>query len=296
MTTLRTLECLVALVDHGSVSAAAAALYMSQPALSHQIAALEQELGTPVAERLWRGVRVTAAGRATAEEARIALRAAESAVLIGRRVGQGEAGRLRIACAETMTAWLLVPVLRQWRSRRPEVHLDLSEYTSADAMATVIASRGCDLAVGPRPTHTDAHIEVIGQEDIVVVAAAGHRFTAHDAVPMKAVGGEPFVHYDPDNGMAIWVDQLAARYHVVLEPVLRTRSPRTAAQLAAAGMGVSIVPVSALPARPAGVVRPLKPAVRRDVVAMVAAPSDALVQRFVNDLVRRGLPSWSGPT
>jgi DNA-binding transcriptional LysR family regulator len=57
MTTLRTLECLVALVEHGSVSEAAAALHMSQPAVSHQIAALEKELGVPVVERLWRGVR-----------------------------------------------------------------------------------------------------------------------------------------------------------------------------------------------------------------------------------------------
>ncbi|MFE1196270.1 LysR family transcriptional regulator [Streptomyces olivaceoviridis] len=46
---------------------------MSQPALSHQIAALEKELGTPVVERLSRGIRVTAAGRAVAEEARVAL-------------------------------------------------------------------------------------------------------------------------------------------------------------------------------------------------------------------------------
>ena len=78
MTTLRTLECLVA----------AAALHMSQPALSRQIAALEKELGAPVAERLWRGVRITAAGRATAEEARVALRAAEQAVQIGQRVAR----------------------------------------------------------------------------------------------------------------------------------------------------------------------------------------------------------------
>jgi DNA-binding transcriptional ArsR family regulator len=68
MTTLRALECLVAVVDEGSVTAAAAALHMSQPALSHQIAALERELGTPVVERLGRGVRVTAAGRAAAGE------------------------------------------------------------------------------------------------------------------------------------------------------------------------------------------------------------------------------------
>src|ERR1700754_5076077 len=109
MTTLRALECLVALVDHGSMSAAASALYMSQPALSHQIAALEKELETPVVERLWRGVRLTAAGRACADEARKALLSAQQAVQIGQLVGRGDAGRLRISCVETMTAWLLVP-------------------------------------------------------------------------------------------------------------------------------------------------------------------------------------------
>ena len=73
---------------------------MSQPALSHQIAAMEKELGTPVIERLPRGVRPTAAGLAAAAEARIALAAAERAVLAGRRVAAGAGGRIRIASAE----------------------------------------------------------------------------------------------------------------------------------------------------------------------------------------------------
>jgi DNA-binding transcriptional LysR family regulator len=296
MTTLRTLECLVALVDHGSVSAAAAALHMSQPALSHQIASLEKELGTPVAERLWRGVRVTAAGRATAEEARVALRAADQAVQIGQRVGHAGAGRIRISCAETMTTWLLVPVLRQWRSRRPDVHLELSEFTSADDMLELIDTGRTDIAVGPRPTHTEAHVEVFGKEDVVVVAAAGHPFAELPSVPFHALANEPFVHYDPINGLAMWVDDLAARHQVVLNPVLRTRSPRTATQLAAAGMGVTIAPVSALSARPAGTVRRLRPMVKREVIAVVAAPSDTLVHQFVADIYRRGLPNWSGPT
>jgi DNA-binding transcriptional LysR family regulator len=264
MTTLRTLECLVALVDHGSVSAAAAALHMSQPALSHQIASLEKELGTQVAERLWRGVRITAAGRATAEEARVALRAAEQAVKIGQRVARGGAGRIRISCGETMTGWILLPVLRQWRS--------------------------------PRPSSTDAHIEVIGTEEFVAVAAVGHPFAELSHVPIRALDREPFVHYHIEHGMAEWVDQLAARHGAVLDPVLRTRSQRTAAQLAAAGMGVTIVPVSALPPRPAGTVRRLRPAIDREVVAIVAAPSDTLVHQFVADILRRGLPSWAGPT
>jgi len=296
MTTLRTLECLVALVDHGSVSAAAASLNMSQPALSHQIAALEKELGAPVVERLWRGVRVTAAGRASAEEARLALRAADQAIQIGRRVGAGGAGRLRIACVETMTTWLLVPVLRHWRSRHPDVHLGLAEYTGSDAMVASIAEDRADIAIGPRPTKTDAHVEVFGEEEVVVVASTAHAFAQVPAVSMQALAAEPFVHYDPDNGMAVWVDRLASRHEVVLNPVLRTRSPRTAAQLAAAGMGVTIVPVSALAPRPTGVVRRLRPMIKRDVVAVIAAPSDTLVQKFVGDIHRRGLPTWSALT
>src|SRR6185295_11927215 len=130
MTTLRALECLVALVDHGSVTRAAAALGMSQPALSHQIASLERELDPPVVHKLGRGVRVTTAGRAVAEEARVALLAADQAIRTGRRIGFGASGRLRVACAETLTVWLLVPVLRRWRHTRRDVTIELSEHTS----------------------------------------------------------------------------------------------------------------------------------------------------------------------
>ncbi|MFI5613315.1 LysR family transcriptional regulator [Amycolatopsis sp. NPDC051903] len=290
MTTLRALECLVALVEEGSVTRAAASLQLSQPALSHQLAAIEREIGTPLVQKLGRGVRVTAAGLAVADEARVALRAADRAVRAGRRVGAGEGGRVRIACAETMTAWLLVPVLRHWRSRRSEVDLELSEHTSADRMVELVVAGEVDLAVGPRPSDTGEHLEVLGEEEVVVVAPAGHAFGDRDSVRLADVAAEPFVGFAADNGLSVWVDQLAADHGVVLDPVLRTRSPRTAAQLAAAGMGVTIVPVSALAARPPGVVRPLRPVVNREIVVVVAAPADALVARFVADLHRRGLP------
>ncbi|QUQ72309.1 LysR family transcriptional regulator [Kutzneria sp. CA-103260] len=292
MTTLRALECLVALVDAGSVTAAAASLQMSQPALSHQIAALERELETPVMHRLGRGIRVTAAGLAAAEEARKALRAAADAVHIGRQVGAGEHGRLRIACAETMTAWLL-PVLRQWRIRRPEVTLELAEHSSADRMVAAIAAGTVDLAVGPRPTATDEHLELLGEEEIVVVAPEGHAF-AGAAVTMADLATQPFVHYTRDNGLSAWIDQLAAHHRVQLKPVLRTRSPRTAAQLAAAGIGVAIVPSSALTSRGSGVVCRLTPPIRRDIVVVVASPSDTLAARFAADLRQRGRPTEQG--
>jgi DNA-binding transcriptional LysR family regulator len=292
MTTLRTLECLVALVEHGSVSAAAAALRMSQPALSHQIAALERELGVPVVERLWRGVRVTAAGRACAEEAQLALRAADQAIEIGRLVGEGGAGRLRIACFEAMTPWL-IPVLRQWRFRRPDVRFDLGEYVSPDAVIASIEQRRIDIAIGPKPNRTEAHLEILGEEEIVVVADANHYFSTLSTIPLPALASEPFVHYVSDNWMASFVDQLTVRHGLVFNSVVRTRTTRSAAQLAAAGIGVTLVPISAVASGADGAVRRLNPIVHRDIVAVLPAPSDTLVQRFVTDVRRHGMPAWT---
>jgi DNA-binding transcriptional LysR family regulator len=296
MLSMRALECLVTIVEQGSLTKAAAALHMSQPALSHQIAAIERELGTPVVERLPRGIRPTAAGLAAVAEARIAVAAADRAVMAGRRVAAGSGGRIRIACAETMTAWVLVPVLRSWRRRFPDVELDLKEYTSADRMLDVLLAGEADIIVAPPPTQTDEHVEVLGSEEIVVVASAEHRFSRMDAVPLAELSAEPLVHYNPDNGNAVWLDQFAARRGVVLpQPTLRTGSPRTAAQLAAAGMGVAIVPFSALTPRPGGTIRPVDPPELRDVVVIVAAPHDDLLRRFVSDLKRRGLPDSRTP-
>jgi DNA-binding transcriptional LysR family regulator len=291
MLSMRAMECLVTIVEQGSLTKAAAILHMSQPALSHQIAAIERELGTPVIERLPRGIRPTAAGLAVVAEARIALAAADRAIMAGRRVAAGMGGRIRIVCAETMTAWVLVPVLRDWRRRFPDVELELKEHTSADRMLDVLLGGGADIAVGPPPTRTDEHTEVLGAEEIVVVASPEHRFSELDAVPLAELSAEPLVHYNTDNGNALWLDQFAAQRGVVLpQPTLRTGSPRTAAQLAAVGMGVAIVPFSALTPRPGGTIRSIDPVELRDVVVVVAAPHDDLLQRFVADLKRRGLP------
>jgi DNA-binding transcriptional LysR family regulator len=121
MLSMRALQCLVAIAEQGSLTQAAVVLHISQPALSHQIAAIERELGTQVIERLPRGIRPTAAGLAAVAEARIALAAADRALAAGRRVAAGAGGRIRIACAETMTAWVLVPVLRAPATRTSRI-------------------------------------------------------------------------------------------------------------------------------------------------------------------------------
>ncbi|APB00091.1 LysR family transcriptional regulator [Nocardia seriolae] len=289
MPTLRALECLVAVLDAGSITEAAAALHMSQPALSHQLAALEREIGAPVLERLPRGVRATVVGRAVAADARAALEAAQRVVSTGRATARGAAGHLRVACAESMTAGLLAPVLRTWLRRNPLVGLGLTEASSADELARLVESGAADVAIGPRPTRWTGGAEVIGVEEIVAVLPPGHPLAERKRVGFEQLRDEPLVHYHPDNGLAGWLDAEAARQGVSLTASVRTRQAVTAARLAAAGVGIALVPTTALGGGSAAI-RRLRPGVERDLVCLIGIPGDVLVSRFVAEVARRGVP------
>jgi len=290
MTTLRALECLVTVLDSGSVTKAAALLHLSQPALSHQLAGLEREIGTPLLERLPRGVRPTTAGRAVADDARASLEAAGRVLAIGRSVANGTDGRLRIACAESMTAGLLAPVLRSWHRRSPGIQLRLIELTSADALAELVDSDQADLAVGPEPTRWNGRTGLIGREEVVAVMAPDHPLATAPTVTVELLAEHTLVGYHPDNGIEAWLAAVFSDHQVIPQPTLRTRQTVTAAQLASAGLGVALVPTTALPSSYSGAVRRLSPMLARDVVVLTAGDADPLVRKFAGDLRRRGLP------
>ena len=290
MTTLRALECLVAVLDTGSVTKAAARLHLSQPALSHQLAGLEREVGTPLLERLPRGVRPTPAGRAITDDARAALAAAERVVTVGRAVAAGTEGHLRIACAASMTAGLLAPVLRTWHRRHSGIQLTLTELTSADALAELVESGQADLAIGPRPTRWQGSTDLVGTEEIVAAMIATHPLATADSVSFADIPQYRTVGYHPDNGLDAWLTEFAAHQRVVLNPVMRTRQTSTAAELAAAGLGIALVPTTALAAGYTGTVRRLDPPLTRDIVVLTPTTDDPVVRTFAKRLCSRGLP------
>jgi LysR substrate binding domain len=75
-------------------------------------------------------------------------------------------GATAAGCSWQRGAGLLAPVLRAWRRRHPDVHLALTELTSADALADAVASGQADIAIGPRPSRWDGPVSVIGHEEI----------------------------------------------------------------------------------------------------------------------------------
>jgi DNA-binding transcriptional LysR family regulator len=290
MPTLRALECFVAVVEAGSITGAAARLHLSQPALSHQIAVLEHELGSPLLERLPRGIRPTSAGREALRHAQDALEAADRVVRAGRAVSALDEGQLRIGCAGSMTAGLLAPLLRAWRRRHPRVRLVLQEQNSADALAAMITNDEIDVAISPRPTRWDGAVELLASEELVVVFPTGDPLGSRPGpVPISALHGYPLIQYAGPHGLAGWLDGLLAEHRVLPEVVIRTRQITSAPALAAAGLGAAVVPVSSVPTGFAGTVHRLDPPQSRDVVALTTGRADVLVERFVANAKATGL-------
>src|SRR6267378_4357206 len=126
--TLRQLEYFVTVVDEGSFTAAAARLHVTQPGLSHQIQALERELGGPLLERLPRSVRLTPAGRTALPHARASLAHADRASSAAKRASGVDAGELHVGTLFSISVGVLPIALRRWRRDYPDVQVRLVEF------------------------------------------------------------------------------------------------------------------------------------------------------------------------
>lgn len=288
MASLRALECLVAVAESGSITQAALLLHLSQPAVSHQLAVLEREAGTPLLRREPRGVKLTPAGRAAVSDARRAIEAAASAVRSARAVGEAAGGSLRLACAQSLVS-VLAPVIREWHRRYPEVAITLRESTAPDELHGFIDSDDVDVVLMPGPQPERFISTAVGEEEIVLTAPTNHRLAEQPAVRLEDLEGVPLVHYAPDNGLSAWLDRSLARAGVHPETVMRTSVTAAAPQLAAAGLGVAVCPVSAVSAGFPGVVRSFSPRWVRQLVALTPAEPDSLAARFIGNLRSHGV-------
>lgn len=289
MPSLRALECLVAVADTESITRAAKLLHASQPAVSHQLAALERETKTTLIVREPRGVKLTPAGRAAVADARRAVEAAASAVRSARAVSQLAGGSLRLACAQSLTASLIAPVIRLWHRRHPDVAVTLREAARIQEFLGFIDADEVDVVFVPLPVPDRYMTTPVAEEEIVLAASTSHRLAEHSTVRLKQLEGARIVHFAPENGLSDWLDKSLAEAGVRTETVMRTSVSTAAPQLAAAGLGVAICPVSAVSAGFPGVVRSFSPHWVRELVAVTPGECDPLVSQFISDIRRRGV-------
>lgn len=149
---LRHLRYLLAVADHGGFTRAAEALHVSQPTLSQQIRQLEESLGVDLFDRTSRSVKPTDAGQAYIECARRVLVELEAGKRALHDVKDLSRGSLRLAMTPTFMAYLVGPLVRDYVSRYPGIHLEIFEL-SMDDIEAGLADDSLDIAIAFSPVH-----------------------------------------------------------------------------------------------------------------------------------------------
>jgi DNA-binding transcriptional LysR family regulator len=238
MDRLAAMECFVAVVETGSISAAAARLGVGQPAVSKTLAALEAHLRVPLLIRSTRGSALTEAGRRYLAHARTTLDEADQAEAAARNEAVALRGELHVAAPPGYANAVLIPRLAEFRARHPGILLDL---ILDDRRIDLIAG-GIDLALrGGRIEDSAIIARRIDQPRRIVVtsrrwlegrAAPGHprELLAHD-----------FIAYAPWRATAWAFTRNGANETVTFPPALCVSSADALRLAVHAGLGCAIV-------------------------------------------------------
>lgn len=246
------LRSFVELADRLHFGRTAQHVHLSQPALSKQIRALEEEVGAPLFDRDRHGVRLTSVGAILAEDARELVRRADAALDRARRAGRGEIGRLSIGFGFSTLA--LVPrIVSRFRRERPHVEISLTDM-STNAQFEALAAGRLDVGFVRLPGVPGLRSLPVLTERLVLALAATHP----RAVAIRGLADardEPFIQTPRVLSPTLYDHVLAVcAVHRVRPQIIQeaTEFP-TILALVAAGLGVSLVPESALRTRVEGV-------------------------------------------
>jgi DNA-binding transcriptional LysR family regulator len=144
--TLVQLRHLVALAESGSFSRSAEALFLTQPALSRSIRALEEEMGQALFDRIGRRNELTPFGREVLDRAKQIVFELDELAASGRRMQEGRAGRLRVGMGSGPGAMLMTPLLLEVAQRHPGLHLAISR-GSTERLVQALRERELDALV-----------------------------------------------------------------------------------------------------------------------------------------------------
>ena len=252
-------------------------IHLSQPALSLQIRALEDEIGVRLFERNRRKTALTAAGAAFREDATGALLRLDQAVHKAKLAANGKLGILRIGFVSTAGNEIVPAIIRQFRELNAEVEFFLRNILTMDQIQML---EGGSLDIGflrlPIGKHSGLEVVTVHREPFVLVVPSSHKLAKRKRVRLREVSGQDFVMYERT---------YATGFHDLIFGMLRDagiipKVCQTAGEmpmlisLVDSGVGVAILPASA---------------VKRSVASVVACEiADKIPMSEIGIAVRKG--------
>ncbi|MBG7113197.1 LysR family transcriptional regulator [Pseudomonas aeruginosa] len=256
---LRHLRYFIAVAEELHFGRAAERLGISQPPLSQQIQALEEEIGARLFERTNRRVELTDAGRLFLDESRQVLAQVHKAVLLARRAHLGELGELKIGFTSSAPFTSTIPSsIHAFRKAYPDVHLDLQEMSSRQVLKALLEESLQVGVIRPLALPDAVHWVELFREPLVAVLRADHPLAAgsEDGLAIAALAEEPFVFFPRSYGTGLYDQVIALTRQAGFSPRIAQEASEamTIIGLVSAGLGVSILPASFRRTRVDGVV------------------------------------------
>lgn len=239
------LKSFVAVARYGSISRAAEAVHLTQPAVSLQIKQLESALGTALFYR--HPIRLTDAGEYLLTYAQSMLAQWDLALDYVRDEQSLVRGQLTIACSDTLMRFALLPTIKLFKTQYPGVQLSFLNRTSAGAQTDVVEGRA-DLALSlADEPHPKLKRKPLLRYRDVLVAPPDHPLATQPTVSAMALEGETLLLLEERTTSRHLIEQWLSRQPY--EAINRMSLGSVDAQLALseAGLGLGIVPDFAVP-------------------------------------------------
>ncbi|WP_022885501.1 LysR family transcriptional regulator [Glaciibacter superstes] len=190
------LHCFIAVVDHGTVTRASQHLYISQPALSAQIRALEAIVGVALFERHAKGMALSTAGEGFLPHARASLTELDAAVAAARTLDREDQSPVRVGIIMGTQTELIARVLRTFRNDFPDSHVELMEYAFDQPSAGLMLHK-TDVSFVILPILSDGlGLLPLGRPGIIAVLPVGHALSSRGTVRIGELLDEPWVATD----------------------------------------------------------------------------------------------------
>jgi len=242
---LRQLEYLVAIADHGSFHAAARATHVSQPGLSAQVAQLEETLGARLFERDRRRVLITPAGAELAERARRVLVGVDDLVDAAAAFSRPLCGRLRLGVIPTVAPYLLPRVMPALREAYPELTLLLHEAPTADLVHALERGELDLLLLALEAPLDDLRTLELFEDDFFVAVPRGHRLAGRKRVQESDIAHETVLLLDDGHCLREQALAVCAASQADEADDFRASSLATLVQVVASGEGITLLPAMA---------------------------------------------------
>ncbi|MFC0548620.1 LysR family transcriptional regulator [Kutzneria chonburiensis] len=207
----RQLEYFLAVVDHGGMSRAAAALYVAQPSLSQALRTLEKDLGQPLFHRIGRKLVLNDAGRALVEPARQVVRGLATARAGVESVSGLVVGRVEIAATPSQAVEPLPSLIGAFTAEHPGISVAVKAAFTASSVIDMVRAGTVEvglLASTEEPTANGVHFTSLWRQRFVLVTPPDGPFAPGHVVQHKELAGRRLIVGQVGSGMRRLVDQI----------------------------------------------------------------------------------------